>query len=469
MIKKLSIAVISVLMLALMAIPTFAETTRIVANETELLSALNVAEEGDTIKLSASIELATEAIVIKTGKNITIDLNGKRLLAPFEAPAIDVCGELAIIDSDVDGEGNGKGYIEGNKECVVLVRSGGVFTLNNGTITGGDPEKEKRICGGGVDNWGTFNMAGGKISGCTATMGGGLSCEEGSETYIYGGVITGCYATQAGGGIFCDWKSKLNMTGGEINQCVADWDGGGMATTPPCEVHLSDCRIINNNSGIANGCGPGKLYIGGNVVVMGNDKGTGVQNNICILRDILDYKCDFPITIEEEEPLGTEAKVGLHLNSRNYSNVVVSSGALEDYITSGKLSADFEGDTLIFEDGKVLLDLAEFTVTFDSQGGSDVAPVKVKRGQYVPKPKTPTKEGYEFVGWFPLLTSTEPWDFGYDIITEDTTIYARWKEPTPNPATGDYSNTILWSALIGAAAVAIVVLLIALFRKKKYR
>ncbi len=133
------------------------------------------------------------------------------------------------------------------------------------------------------------------------------------------------------------------------------------------------------------------------------------------------------------------------------------------------MSADFEGDNLVFEDGKVLMELAEFTVTFDSQGGSDIAPVKVKRGQVVSEPAKPTKEGYEFIGWFPLLTATDPWDFGFDVITEDTTIYARWKEAAPNPLTGDHSDAALWMLIIGAEAVAIAVLLRGFFRKKKYR
>ena len=299
-----------------------------------------------------------------------------------------------------------------------------------------------------------------------ATMGGGLSCEVNSKSYISGGEITGCYAPQAGGGIFCDWNSYLEMTGGEINQCTTDWDGGGIATTPPSEVHLRDCRIINNNSGIANGCGPGNLYIGGNVVVMGNTLGTKEQNNICILNDIIEAKCDFPITIESEYPLGKDADVGLHMGTRNFSNVAISSGALEEYITSGKLSADLEGDSLVYDGGKVLIDFAEFTVTFDSQGGSNVAPVKVERGQKVAEPAKPTKEGYEFVGWFPLITATDPWDFGFNIITEDTTIYAKWKEAA-NPLTGDHSNAVLWIVIIGVAVVVIVVLLIVLLRKRK--
>jgi len=39
-------------------------------------------------------------------------------------------------------------------------------------------------------------------------------------------------------------------------------------------------------------------------------------------------------------------------------------------------------------------------VTFDTQGGSSVAPIKVNAGTIVPKPADPTKEKFSFGGWF---------------------------------------------------------------------
>ena len=41
----------------------------------------------------------------------------------------------------------------------------------------------------------------------------------------------------------------------------------------------------------------------------------------------------------------------------------------------------------------------KFTVTFDTNGGSRIAPVEVKKGKTVSEPADPTKDGYVFAGW----------------------------------------------------------------------
>ena len=41
----------------------------------------------------------------------------------------------------------------------------------------------------------------------------------------------------------------------------------------------------------------------------------------------------------------------------------------------------------------------KFTVTFDTDGGSRIAPVEVKKGKTVSEPADPTKDGYVFAGW----------------------------------------------------------------------
>ena len=40
-----------------------------------------------------------------------------------------------------------------------------------------------------------------------------------------------------------------------------------------------------------------------------------------------------------------------------------------------------------------------YTVTFDSTGGSLVESQTVTEGETLTRPTTPTKEGYEFLGW----------------------------------------------------------------------
>ena len=69
-----------------------------------------------------------------------------------------------------------------------------------------------------------------------------------------------------------------------------------------------------------------------------------------------------------------------------------------------------------------------FTVTFDSNGGSAVASVRVSSGGTIIAPENPTREGYIFAGWFKDREFTQSFEFGEngDKVTADITLYARW-------------------------------------------
>ncbi|MBQ7699192.1 MAG: InlB B-repeat-containing protein [Clostridia bacterium] len=67
----------------------------------------------------------------------------------------------------------------------------------------------------------------------------------------------------------------------------------------------------------------------------------------------------------------------------------------------------------------------EYTVTFESNGGSDVSVVKVKYGEPVAEPDAPEKKSFAFAGWFADEGLETPYDFTAK-ITSDTMIYAKW-------------------------------------------
>lgn len=64
----------------------------------------------------------------------------------------------------------------------------------------------------------------------------------------------------------------------------------------------------------------------------------------------------------------------------------------------------------------------KYTVTFDSNGGSVVSSVQVKKGDKVSKPSEPTRDGYVFSGWY--LNDTL-YDFDLAVL-EDITLVAKW-------------------------------------------
>ena len=67
------------------------------------------------------------------------------------------------------------------------------------------------------------------------------------------------------------------------------------------------------------------------------------------------------------------------------------------------------------------------TVTFDSMGGSEIAPKEVVSGLKIKAPSTPTKDKYLFRGWYEDNTHSVPFDFNNTPITSDMTLYAKWE------------------------------------------
>jgi uncharacterized repeat protein (TIGR02543 family) len=72
------------------------------------------------------------------------------------------------------------------------------------------------------------------------------------------------------------------------------------------------------------------------------------------------------------------------------------------------------------EDGSIL-----FTVTFDSNGGSDAAPIPVISGGTIPLPKT-TKAGNTFDGWYTDNNSFENAFTSLTVVSTNVTVYAKW-------------------------------------------
>ncbi|MBW3087468.1 InlB B-repeat-containing protein [Bifidobacterium sp. 82T24] len=76
-----------------------------------------------------------------------------------------------------------------------------------------------------------------------------------------------------------------------------------------------------------------------------------------------------------------------------------------------------------------------YTLTFESNGGSETQAQKVETGKKASKPADPTRQGYKFAGWYTDAALTKAVDWSDFTLTDDTTVYAKWtQEANPQPA-----------------------------------
>ena len=62
----------------------------------------------------------------------------------------------------------------------------------------------------------------------------------------------------------------------------------------------------------------------------------------------------------------------------------------------------------------------KYTITFDTAGGSEIAPITQDYGTAITAPADPTREGYTFIGWDKAIPTTMP--------AENITLKAKWKD-----------------------------------------
>ncbi|GMO45946.1 MAG: hypothetical protein Ta2G_00930 [Termitinemataceae bacterium] len=87
---------------------------------------------------------------------------------------------------------------------------------------------------------------------------------------------------------------------------------------------------------------------------------------------------------------------------------------------------DFKNDT-VNEDTTLY---AKWThmVSFNSNGGTSISSIAdVSSGAKIIAPNNPSKIGADFYKWYKESSFTNEWNFASDVITENTTLYAKWQ------------------------------------------
>lgn len=81
-----------------------------------------------------------------------------------------------------------------------------------------------------------------------------------------------------------------------------------------------------------------------------------------------------------------------------------------------------------------------YTVTFDSRGGSDIGNATVMAGDPIQMIPTPVMRGFKFLGWYKDEDCSEAWNFVTDKVLCDITLYAKWAEGSGGSGNSDDSD-----------------------------
>ena len=88
---------------------------------------------------------------------------------------------------------------------------------------------------------------------------------------------------------------------------------------------------------------------------------------------------------------------------------------------------------------KAQWEINQYTITFDTNGGSEIAPITQDYGTEITAPDNPTRKGYTFKGWDKEIPKTMP--------AENITITARWKD-TEKPTGEIIIGTNKWNQFL---------------------
>ena len=88
---------------------------------------------------------------------------------------------------------------------------------------------------------------------------------------------------------------------------------------------------------------------------------------------------------------------------------------------------------------KAQWEINQYTITFDTNGGSEIAPITQDYGTQIAAPANPTRKGYTFKGWDKEIPETMP--------AENITITARWRD-TEKPTGEIIIGTNKWNEFL---------------------
>ena len=219
-------------------------------------------------------------------------------------------------------------------------------------------------------------MNGGTISYNSANNGGGVHVQQG--TFVMNdGAIKNNSAAENGGGLYATQNADITLAGGRIEQNTAE---------------------------------KGNVYL--------NNVGMKVSGNLSVESV---YLTDPVISVVGE--LTGAAVIGLtYSNNAANNGKTLTSGLNGNGTPANFISAKNGYLTGLNPDGEIVMG-TPVTVSFDSDGGSEVESQTIAKNSIAAEPAAPTYAGYVFKGWY---LDGEAYDFGTP-VTDDLTLTAAFE------------------------------------------
>ncbi|MBQ9728263.1 MAG: leucine-rich repeat protein [Clostridia bacterium] len=134
------------------------------------------------------------------------------------------------------------------------------------------------------------------------------------------------------------------------------------------------------------------------------------------LLTLVDDSNTFTMLLDNEVVVGTYKYDGQKLTL----TIAGEENKVEANFANGAFTFEYNGVTYSF------LKKVDYTVTYETNGGSAIAATKVMNGKTFEKPADPVKDGYNFVGWYADAEFKTPFFFEAP-VSGDVTIYARYE------------------------------------------
>ena len=224
-------------------------------------------------------------------------------------------------------------------------------------------------------------IKGGAITGGSYYTGGGIYVRKGGTLLMRGGNIVGCTARE-GGGVHVEDGGRFEMSAGTITGCTAGQEEGKTANG----VFIAAGGRFTQSPGAQI---TGEV-IGAYTVTFQSEGGSEVASQI---------RANAPAARPADPTKEGHTFIGWYNGESEWN--------FETPVTEKlTLTAKWQ--------------INRYTITFDTAGGSEVAPITQDYGTTITAPANPTKTGYTFAGWDKTIPTTMP--------AGDMTITARWTE-----------------------------------------